>query len=56
MEKNEPEKDSEVETVRVRHIHLKNQLEKLEKQLKEKEQLADGLALIGMCLQIFHVK
>lgn len=47
LDQNEPAKEKEVETVRVRHIHLKNQLDKLEKQLKEKEQLADGLALIG---------
>ena len=46
FEMTEKAKDQEVEKVRLRNIHLRMQLRKLEARLKDKEQLADGLHLI----------
>eukprot|EP00949_MAST-11_sp_MAST-11-sp1_P004161 g4161.t1 len=46
FEKTELQKDEEVSKVRLRNINLRTQLKKLESQLREKEQLADGLHLI----------
>jgi len=42
----EQKKDEELEKVRLRHISLKQQLKKLEKTLKAREQLAEGLHMI----------
>lgn len=46
FEATEAAKDTEVEKVRLKNIHLRTHLRKLEARLKEKEQLADGLHLI----------
>merc|ERR1712196_486705 len=46
FEETERAKDVEVENVRLKSIHLKTQLRKLEVRLKDKEQLAEGLHLI----------
>lgn len=46
FEATEAAKDAELEKVRLKNIHLRTQLRKLETRLKEKEQLADGLHLI----------
>merc|ERR1712150_13373 len=43
---NEHKKDQEVKAVRLENIKLKNRLQKREKQLKQKEELAEGLHLI----------
>ncbi|XP_063717276.1 coiled-coil domain-containing protein 96-like isoform X2 [Symsagittifera roscoffensis] len=43
---NEQKKDQEVKAVRLENIKLKNRLQKREKQLKQKEELAEGLHLI----------
>mmetsp|Transcript_9577 Transcript_9577/g.18670 ORF Transcript_9577/g.18670 Transcript_9577/m.18670 type:complete len:799 (+) Transcript_9577:1780-4176(+) len=45
-EKDEADKDKEVQECRIQNIRLKKQLEKLEDQLKDKEKLAPGLHLI----------
>ena len=44
----EEAKDREVAEVRLKHINLMYQLNQLEDQVKEKEELAEGLHLIGI--------
>ncbi|KAF4673427.1 coiled-coil domain containing 96 [Perkinsus chesapeaki] len=51
----ELDKDSEVEEARGTHISLKNRLAKLEEELRKKEQLAEGLHLIGAAVSA-HVR
>lgn len=46
FELTEAAKDKDVEKVRLKNIHVRAQLRKLEARLKDKEQLADGLHLI----------
>jgi hypothetical protein len=46
FEASEEQKDREVAEVRLKHINLLNQLKQLEDQVKEKEELAEGLHLI----------
>lgn len=46
FEATERAKDEEVEKVRLKHIHLRMQLRKLEAKLQDKEQLAEGLHMI----------
>ena len=46
FEATEEEKDKEVEGVRLKNIHYQQQLEKLQQELKQKEELAEGLHLI----------
>ena len=45
-ERDEIEKDKEVQEFRITNIKLKNKLAKLEKEMRDKEKLADGLQLI----------
>ena len=40
------EKEEEVQRVRLKNIHLNNQMKRLEQTLKQKEELAEGLHLI----------
>ena len=40
------EKEEEVQRVRLKNIHLNNQLKRIEQTLKQKEELAEGLHLI----------
>ena len=40
------EKEEEVQRVRLKNIHLSNQLKRIEQMLKQKEELAEGLHLI----------
>eukprot|EP00899_Mesostigma_viride_P005781 jgi/Mesvir1/15203/Mv06437-RA.1 len=46
MEAAERKKDAEVERVRLKNIHLRNAMRKLEASMKQKEELAEGLHLI----------
>ncbi|KAF4742287.1 coiled-coil domain containing 96, partial [Perkinsus olseni] len=48
----ELDKNSEVEEARGTHITLKNRLTKLEEELRKKDQLAEGLHLIGSSLTV----
>ncbi|KAF4756096.1 coiled-coil domain containing 96 [Perkinsus olseni] len=48
----ELDKNSEVEEARGAHITLKNRLTKLEEELRKKDQLAEGLHLIGSSLTV----
>ncbi len=40
------EKEEEVQRVRLKNIHLSNQLKRIEQTLRQKEELAEGLHLI----------
>lgn len=46
MEHEDQEKEEEVQRVRLKNIHLTNQLKRIEQTLKQKEELAEGLHLI----------
>ena len=46
FEKLEEERDRELESVRLKNIHYRSQLKKLETRVREKEQLSEGLHLI----------
>uniref|UniRef100_A0A7S3R505 CCDC113/CCDC96 coiled-coil domain-containing protein n=1 Tax=Dunaliella tertiolecta TaxID=3047 RepID=A0A7S3R505_DUNTE len=46
MEHEDQEKEEEVQRVRLKNIHLSNQLKRIEQTLRQKEELAEGLHLI----------
>lgn len=46
LEQEDQEKEEEVQRVRLKNIHLSNQLKRIEQTLRQKEELAEGLHLI----------
>jgi len=46
LEREDLEKEEEVQRVRLKHIHLSNQKKRIEQTLRQKEELAEGLHLI----------